>query len=296
MPAAMPDRSRVATLFRETQDQIVNALVRLTGDGFAEQTWERPGGGGGRSRICQSGRILERAGVNFSEVMGELPESATGGMPGSGKAFYAAGVSLVIHPRNPYAPTAHANFRYFERGDAWWFGGGADLTPHYLFEQDATHFHRAWKETCDAHDVSHYPRFKQWCDEYFLIAHRGERRGVGGIFYDYLQGDDEALFALQSDLTQTFVPAYLPILDRRQGTPYGERERQWQLYRRGRYVEFNLVYDRGTVFGLKTDGRVESILMSLPPLARWETIPDPDHDTPEGKLLAVLRKPRGWCE
>jgi coproporphyrinogen III oxidase len=291
----MIDRARITGLFKATQDQVCSALSQLTGDGFAEQLWDRPGGGGGRSRLCQNGQILERAGVNFSEVEGELPEAASGGMPGSGRRFYATGVSLVIHPRNPYAPTAHANFRYFERGDTWWFGGGADLTPHYLFEEDAQHFHGSWKAVCDRSDPRYYPQFKKGCDDYFLIPHRNERRGIGGLFYDYLVGDDAPLFELQSSLACNFVAAYLPLLERRHTTPYGERERQWQLYRRGRYVEFNLVYDRGTVFGLKTDGRVESILMSMPPLARWETIPEPEASTPEGQLLAVLREPREWC-
>jgi len=216
-------------------------------------------------------------------------------MPGQGRAFYATGVSLVIHPRNPYVPTVHANFRYFEKGDAWWFGGGADLTPYYLFEEDARHFHATLKAACDRHGAAHYAAFKAACDDYFVIAHRRERRGVGGIFFDYLGGDAEARFAMVADLGKAFLPAYLPIVERRGNTPYGERERAWQLLRRGRYVEFNLVYDRGTLFGLRTDGRIESILMSLPPLARWESLPDPDPASAEAKLLEVLRTPRDWA-
>ncbi len=293
----MIERARIVGMLRTAQDQIVSALSQSTGDAFEEQLWERPGGGGGRSRVCQDGRVLERGGVSFSEVHGGLPEAAAGGMPGSGQQFYATGLSLVLHPRNPYAPTVHANFRYFERGDAWWFGGGADLTPHYLFEVDARHFHQTWRTVCGRHACADHAKFKAWCDDYFLVVHRGERRGVGGIFYDYLRGggaEDEALFAMQSELASAFVSAYLPILERRCRTPYGERERQWQLYRRGRYVEFNLVYDRGTVFGLKTDGRVESILMSLPPLARWATLPEPEAASPEAQLVAVLKQPRDW--
>jgi coproporphyrinogen III oxidase len=292
--ATAPDRTRVAQLFRGLQDVIATGLAGLGGDSFTEETWERPGGGGGRSRVLQGGTIFERAGVNFAEVHGELSEAAAQGMPGSGRAFYATGVSVVVHPRNPYVPTVHANFRFFEKGDAWWFGGGSDLTPWYLFEDDARHFHETWKAACDRHGLEHYSAFKASCDEYFLIGHRRERRGVGGIFFDYLRGDAEARFAMVEDLGRAFLPAYLPIVERRKGTPYGEHERNWQLLRRGRYVEFNLVYDRGTLFGLRTDGRVESILMSLPPLARWETVADPAPESAEGKLLEVLRVPRDW--
>jgi coproporphyrinogen III oxidase len=288
------DRARVAQLFRELQDTITTGLAELGRDAFAEEAWERPGGGGGRSRLLQGGATFERAGVNFAEVHGELSEAAAQGMPGSGRAFYATGVSVVVHPRNPYVPTVHANFRFFEKGDAWWFGGGSDLTPSYLFEEDARHFHATFKAACDRHGLEHYPAFKASCDEYFLIAHRKERRGVGGIFFDYLRGDAEARFAMVQDLGRAFLPAYGPIVERRRNTPYGERERNWQLLRRGRYAEFNLVYDRGTLFGLRTDGRVESILMSLPPLARWETVGDPEAASDEGKLLEVLRVPRDW--
>jgi len=295
--ATAPDRARVVQLFRELQDGITSGLAELGRDPFEEEEWERPGGGGGRSRLLAEaggGATFERAGVNFAEVHGELSEAAAQGMPGSGRAFYATGVSVVVHPRNPYVPTVHANFRFFEKGDAWWFGGGSDLTPSYLFEEDVRHFHGTFKAACDRHGLEHYPAFKAGCDEYFSIAHRKERRGVGGIFFDYLRGDAEARFGMVQDLGRAFLPAYLPIFERRRNTPYGERERSWQLLRRGRYVEFNLVYDRGTLFGLRTDGRVESILMSLPPLARWETVPDPEPASDEGKLLEVLRVPREW--
>jgi coproporphyrinogen III oxidase len=201
---------------------------------------------------------------------------------------------VVVHPRNPWAPTVHANYRFFEKGDACWFGGGADLTPSYLFEDDARHFHGTLKAACDRHGPEHYPAFKAACDDYFLIVHRRERRGVGGIFFDYLQGQAALRFAMIQDLGRAFLAAYLPIVERRKDTPYGERERSWQLLRRGRYVEFNLVYDRGTLFGLRTDGRIESILMSLPPLARWEVASEPAAGSDEAKLVEVLRTPRGW--
>ena len=288
------DRDRIAQFFRELQDAIAAGLAERAGEPFAEERWDRPGGGGGRSRLLQGNAVLERAGVNFAEVQGELSEAAAQGMPGSGRAFYATGISVVVHPRNPFAPTAHANYRFFEKGDAWWFGGGADLTPAYLFDEDARHFHATLEAACNRHGLEHYPALKAACDDYFLIAHRGERRGVGGIFFDYLQGDRGARFAMVQELGRAFLPAYLPILERRQRTPYGERERNWQLLRRGRYVEFNLVYDRGTLFGLRTDGRVESILMSLPPLARWETVAEPAPGSEEAKLLEVLRVPRSW--
>jgi coproporphyrinogen III oxidase len=214
------------------------------------------------------------------------------------RRFFATGVSLVLHPRNPFCPTVHANYRYFELGEgaAWWFGGGADLTPSYLFEDDARHFHRVHKEACDRHDRAYYPRFKKDCDVYFRIAHRGEARGIGGIFFDDLdEGGQDALFALVSDLGDAFVPAYFPVAHRRASHPYDESHWRWQQIRRGRYVEFNLVYDRGTVFGLKTDARVESVLMSLPLTARWEVSHQPAPGTPEATLLEVLRHPREWA-
>jgi coproporphyrinogen III oxidase len=215
-------------------------------------------------------------------------------MPGSGRKFHAVGTSLVLHPRNPLAPTVHANFRYLEHGDAGWFGGGSDLTPYYLYEEDARHFHQTWKAACDRHDPACYARFKKTCDDYFNLPHRGERRGIGGLFFDYLKDDLPARFALVRDLSAAFLPAYLPILERRHTLPFEQRHRDWQLLRRGRYVEFNLVYDRGTLFGLKTDGRAESILMSLPPLAAWGAAREPAPGSDESRLLEVLRTPRDW--
>jgi len=232
--------------------------------------------------------------VNFSEVFGELPAELAATMPGSGRKFHAVGTSLVLHPRNPFAPTVHANFRYLEQGDAGWFGGGSDLTPYYLFEEDARHFHQTWKAACDRHEPGSYARFKKACDDYFNLPHRGERRGIGGLFFDYLKDDLPKRLAMVKDLSAAFLPAYLPILERRRTLPFEQRQRDWQLLRRGRYVEFNLVYDRGTLFGLKTDGRAESILMSLPPLVAWGAAREPAPGSDEARLLDVLRAPRDW--
>lgn len=297
-------RDRMANMVREVQDQICAAMASVDGADFKENTWERPGGGGGRSRLLQDSVVLEKAGVNTSVVHGELPQAAAKAMSAridlevpEGCPFYATGVSLVIHPRNPFAPTAHANYRYFELdgGRAWWFGGGADLTPSYLIEDDAKHFHGTLKAACDRHDATYYPRFKAWCDRYFVNQHRGESRGLGGIFFDDLNDrDPEEIFAFVSDAASHFVEGYQPILERRADTPYTQRHRDWQLHRRGRYVEFNLVWDRGTHFGLRTDARVESVLMSLPLHARWETGLEVEPGSPEAELEAVLREPREW--
>jgi coproporphyrinogen III oxidase len=256
--------------FKELQDRIVRAIQELDSQHFREDAWSREGGGGGRTRVLEGGKIFEKAGVNFSSVHGGLPEQFAAKIPlGSGTSFFATGVSLVLHPRSPMVPAVHANFRYLEKGDAEWFGGGTDLTPCYPYAEDAIHFHRTLKQACDRTDPEFYPRFKKWCDEYFTLKHRGEMRGIGGIFFDYLQGDRESNFAFVQNAGNSFLDAYLPIAKRRMNEPYGDRERQYQLYRRGRYVEFNLLYDRGTIFGLETRGRIESILMSLPPLVRW---------------------------
>ncbi len=297
-------RDRAHALVLELQDQICEAMARVDGTAFEEITWDRPGGGGGRSRVLQDGAVFEKAGVNVSAVHGTLPPQAAAAMRArrdvalpDGAAFFATGVSLVLHPHNPLAPTVHANYRYFELqdGGTWWFGGGADLTPAYLFEEDAVHFHRVHKEACDAHDPAFYPRFKRWCDDYFHVRHRGERRGIGGIFFDDLDDrDPEALLAFQRSCGEAFVPAYLPILERRMDLPYTEAHRRWQQLRRGRYVEFNLVWDRGTVFGLKTDARTESVLMSLPLTARWEVGHEPEPDSEEARMLEVLRTPVDW--
>ena len=286
-------------LYQGLQDSICAGLERLDGTGrFREDTWQREGGGGGRSRVMTEGRVFEKAGVGFSEVFGPVEGELERVLAGDGPTFYATGVSLVLHPRSPRVPTVHANFRYLGRGSARWFGGGSDLTPYYLDEADARHFHGVWRAACDQHDPTYYPRFKRWCDEYFYLPHRGEARGVGGIFYDDL-GKGEAPEAQARHLAfarscgEAFLPAYVPIVERHQSETWTEAERAWQLLRRGRYVEFNLIHDRGTLFGLRTKGRTESILMSLPPLVRWEydaAVPGPA----EAALLEVLRTPRDW--
>lgn len=298
-PASLDAMARDAAAYvRSLQEQICSALESLEKDSgspvrFRFDTWQRPGGGGGRSGVLEGGAVFEKAGVNVSEVFGQMDPSFAATMPGDGTEFYATGISLVLHPRNPYAPTTHANFRFLRRGGTGWFGGGADLTPYYPFPEDIVHFHRTLKAACDAHDPSYYPRFKAWADEYYFLKHRGETRGVGGTFFDYLHDDLPKNHAFWRAAGASFLPAYLPIVTRRHTQPYGETQRQFQLYRRGRYVEFNLIYDRGTVFGLKTDGRVESILMSLPPLVRWQYDYQPQAGTPEAALADFLR-PRDW--
>jgi coproporphyrinogen III oxidase len=290
----VPIEQRAEAFFRSLQEHICAALEAEDGDArFREDAWQRPGGGGGRSRALEDGALFEKAGVNFSSVHGELAAGVATSMPGDGLRFFATGISLVLHPQSPHVPTVHANFRCLRRGAALWFGGGADLTPWYPVREDAVHFHRTWKEVCDRHDPAFHPRFKAWCDEYFFLPHRGETRGIGGIFFDWLQRDAERDFAFVRDAAEAFLDAYLPIVARRRDTPYGERERDFQLLRRGRYVEFNLIYDRGTLFGLKTDGRVESILMSLPPMVRWQYDPHFPADSPEADLPRWLR-PTDW--
>ena len=289
-----------AKFFRDLQGDICRELAELDGGkDFGADAWQRPGGGGGVSRVLEGGVVFEKAGVNWSSVEGELPAELAAQMPGEGRAFRAAGVSLVLHPRSPMVPTTHANFRCLSKGDAMWFGGGADLTPYYFFRDDAVHFHATLAEACDRHrPVGDYDRFKTWCDEYFFLPHRGETRGVGGVFFDYLGAKGEPVaqvFDLVQALGRAFVPAYAPIVRRRMDAPYGEPERTWQLRRRGRYVEFNLIYDRGTLFGLKTSGRIESILMSLPPLVRWDYDVMPQPGSPEAELLTQLR-PTRWLD
>ncbi|MBC8074306.1 MAG: oxygen-dependent coproporphyrinogen oxidase, partial [Deltaproteobacteria bacterium] len=281
-------RRRVETVMRETQAHIctgLEALEREAGGAasFRNDSWDREGGGGGTSRVLAEGTLFEKAGVNVSVVHGELSAAFAKELPGSGTEFFAAGVSLVIHPRNPWVPTVHANFRYLEHGDRSWFGGGADLTPYYHFDEDEQHFHGVWQSLCARHPAHvDYPRLRDTCDRYFWLPHRGERRGIGGIFFDYLyvDGDDPqqptALIELVRDGGRSFLDAYAPIVRRRMATAWGERERLWQRTRRGRYVEFNLLYDRGTVFGLRTGGRTESILMSLPPDVRWAYGEEPE--------------------
>ena len=292
-------RTRAENLFRRLQDEITSTLEILDGSGdkFIQDTWERPGGGGGRSRILTDGDVFEKAGVNFSAVHGEAPDSMH--TTEKNLTFFATGVSLVLHPHSPKIPTVHANFRYFEQSNGQsWFGGGMDLTPYYLDEEDVVHFHSTLKTACDKHNHAYYTRFKKWCDEYFYIKHRGESRGIGGVFFDNLSGaterEREENFAFVEDIGRAFLPAYVPIIERHKGEAFTEEERRWQLLRRGRYVEFNLVYDRGTRFGLETNGRIESILMSLPTLARWEYDMHPAPGSPEAKLVEVLKNPREW--
>lgn len=294
-----PDLNAVRSYLLSLQDSICRAVETEDGGGrFREDSWTRPEGGGGRSRVLSDGATFEKAGVGFSHVSGtSLPPSATAHRPElAGKPWHAVGVSLVIHPRNPYVPTSHANVRFFQAGEGdsavWWFGGGFDLTPYYGFEEDAVH----WHQTARAASGEHYPRFKQWCDDYFFLKHRNEPRGVGGLFFDDFNAPGfDASFALMRSVGDAFVPAYLPIVQRRKATAYGERERDFQLYRRGRYVEFNLVWDRGTHFGLQSGGRTESILMSLPPLVAWKYDWKPEPGSPEARLYEVFLKPRDWA-
>ena len=299
-------RTRMKELVLATQNQICDAIAAVDGNEFRQDDWDREGGGGGWSRVLENGNVFEKGGVNVSVVHGSLSPEATAAARhknefGGGEApFYATGISLVIHPHNPMAPTVHANYRYFELGTednpvAWWFGGGADLTPSYLFDEDAVHFHQVHRDACDAHDPEFYPRFKKWCDEYFHIKHRGETRGIGGIFFDDLgDRDQEALFQFVSSCAGSFVSAYVPIVERRKDLPFTEEQKIWQQIRRGRYVEFNLVYDRGTKFGLQTSARTESLLMSLPLTARWQYDHHPEPGTEEARLVDVLREPRDW--
>ncbi|KAL9109566.1 MAG: hypothetical protein Q9227_005746 [Pyrenula ochraceoflavens] len=333
-----PMRLRMEALITEQQNRIVTALEQIDGERFQRDAWERPDGGGGTSCVLQEGNVFEKAGVNTSIVYGKLPRSAIEKMRADHKSFvgsdvdsldfFAAGISLVLHPNNPMAPTVHLNYRYFETADPrdpvnasgnavhnWWFGGGTDLTPSYLFPEDAQHFHRVIKGACDRHDKDYYPRFKKWCDEYFRIPHRNEARGVGGIFFDDLDASSqplapnaqESIFQFVKAGLDAFLPSYLPIIQRRKDMPFLPEHKAWQQIRRGRYVEFNLVNDRGTAFGLRTPGaRVESILMSLPLTARWEymhpfsgtglseeLIPEAEGEK-EKELMDVLRKPREW--
>ena len=289
--------SAVAQLMRAAQRDLVDAFASYDGHGeFRVAEWDRDGLGGGTARVLTDGRVFERAGVNVSLIHGAQvpPTIATATPEAAGRPYTATGVSVVVHPRNPYAPSFHANFRYFGVDpELWWFGGGCDLTPSYGFDEDAVHFHRTLAAWCDRHDPSWYPAWKKECDDYFTIPHRGEARGIGGVFFDRLTGGFDRCYALVADGMRTLLPAYLPILDRRRDMPYGERERAWQLLRRGRYVEFNLVHDRGTLFGLQTKGNIEAILMSLPPLARWEFAYQPEPGSPEADLARFLR-PHNW--
>jgi coproporphyrinogen III oxidase len=298
-----PDVQAVSSYLLGLQDRICQALEQVDQQNiFREDQWTRKEGGGGRSRVMEEGAVFEKAGINFSHVHGhELPASATAHRPElAGRNFEALGVSLVIHPRNPYVPTSHANVRFFiaEKEDSepvWWFGGGFDLTPYYGFKEDATHWHNTARDACLPFGDDIYPHFKTWCDDYFYLKHRNEPRGIGGLFFDDFNAPGFAdSFALMQSIGDHFVPAYVPIVERRMHQPYGDRERDFQLYRRGRYVEFNLVYDRGTLFGLQTGGRTESILMSLPPLVAWRYDWQPQAGSPEAELYEVFLKPRDW--
>jgi coproporphyrinogen III oxidase len=297
----------VLAWLRDLQDRLTAALESADGGArFREDAWDRGGErglrGAGRSRVLREGAVFEQAGINFSHVVGEqLPPSATAKRPElAGCGFEAMGVSLVVHPRNPYVPTSHANVRFFsavrdEADPVWWFGGGFDLTPYYGFEDDCVHWHRTARAACEPFGAEVYPRFKQWCDDYFFLRHRNEPRGIGGLFFDDLsEWGFERCFAFMSSVGDHYLPAYLPIVERRREWPYGGREREFQLYRRGRYVEFNLVYDRGTLFGLQSGGRTESILMSLPPRVRWEYDWRPEPGSPEARLYDLFLKPRDW--
>jgi len=295
-------RTRMEEMVRGAQAAICGALGPLDERPFQEDAWRHAEGGGGVSRVLQDGTVFDKAGVNVAAVEGRLhPEAlqamiAKQDLEPAPHHFVAVGLSVVVHPRSPWVPTVHCNYRYFELDDGrWWFGGGTDLTPVYVDEDDARHFHATLKAACDRHDPAFYPRFKKWCDDYFHLPHRGEGRGVGGIFFDDLRDrEPAALFAFVADCAAAFVPAYVPLLERHLGRPWSEREGRWQGLRRGRYVEFNLMYDRGTRFGLRTGGRVESILMSLPLLARWEYAHEPAPGSAEAATLAVLRQPREW--
>jgi coproporphyrinogen III oxidase len=286
------------------QRDIVAKLAELDGSAFVRQAWTRPEGGGGVTQVLEEGGVFERAGVNFSHVAGKsLPPSASAARPElAGRSFEAMGVSLVLHPRNPYVPTVHLNVRWFvanREGAAplWWFGGGTDLTPYYPFEEDVRHFHRACRDALAPYGAERYPRYKKWCDEYFYLKHRAEPRGVGGIFFDDLNEPGFAdCFELAKSVGACFLPAYLPIAERRRALAYGERERTFQAYRRGRYVEFNLVYDRGTLFGLQSGGRTESILVSMPPRVEWRYDWKPAPGTPEEKLYTDFLVPRDWAD
>ena len=286
------------------QNNITDALCDLDSTlVLKEDEWDREEGGGGRCRVMRDGQIFEQAGINFSYVFGnELPASATAHRPGlAGRKFQALGVSLVIHPINPYVPITHMNVRFFvaenkEEPPVWWFGGGFDLTPYYGFDEDAKHWHITAKEACAEYGDDIYPRYKKWCDDYFYLKHRQEPRGIGGLFFDDLnEWEFKKCFAFTRSIGDAFLPAYIPIVERRKGLDYGEQQRQFQLYRRGRYVEFNLIYDRGTLFGLQSGGRTESILMSLPPLVRWQYDWQPEPGTPEAELYDKYLKIREWA-
>ena len=298
-------KDRFVNYIRDLQDRITSELERVDGKAkFQEDPWIRPEGGGGRTRVIQNGDVFEKGGVNISEVHGKLPKSMQEYFGVDNADFFACGLSLVIHPKNPFVPTVHSNYRYFELYDeegniaTRWFGGGQDLTPYYLFEEDAVHFHNVCKAACDKHNPAFYTKFKARCDEYFYNTHRSEARGIGGLFFDYLKETDE--FSMEdwynftTDVGDSFLDAYVPIVERRKDMQYDSDHRDWQEIRRGRYVEFNLVHDKGTLFGLKTNGRIESILMSLPAHVQWRYDYSPNEGSEEARLVEVLKNPREW--
>ena len=298
-------RDQFVNYIKNLQNTITAKLEAIEGEAtFKEDLWQRKEGGGGRTRVLENGAVIEKGGVNISEVHGPLARAMQKYFNVGDVDFFACGLSLVIHPKNPFAPTVHANWRYFEMLDKEgnivdsWFGGGQDLTPYYLFEEDAVHFHQTCKTACDAHDPEFYQQYKMRCDAYFHNSHRGEARGLGGLFFDYLKATDERSmqdwYNFVTQVGDSFLGAYTPILDKRKDLPYGEKERDWQEVRRGRYVEFNLVHDKGTLFGLKTNGRIESILMSLPPHVQWRYDHHPEPGSAEAKLVDVLENPRDW--
>lgn len=298
----MPDKNSIAEYFRKLQDNICNALENEDGKArFREDVWEREAGGGGRTRVLENGNVFEKGGVNFSAVFGKLPEflkKENNALPDNAE-FFATGVSLVIHPVNPMVPIVHMNVRYFEISNGMgWFGGGIDLTPVYFNKEDVRGFHEILKKTCDRHKETYYPKFKKWADEYFFLPHRNETRGAGGIFFDRLTWKNEQekneRFNFVIDIGETFVPAYIPIVQKNKNITYGERQKDWQLLRRSRYAEFNLLYDKGTKFGLETGGRTESILMSLPPLAAWKYHVLPEPGSPEQATLLLLKPGINW--
>jgi coproporphyrinogen III oxidase len=298
------DTQAVFSYLQNLQARIVEAIELVDGKNFLQDSWQRPEGGGGNSCMLEDGNVFERAGIGFSHVLGtKLPPAASVAHPeAAGRPWEAMGVSLVFHPRNPYVPTVHMNVRFFvakaqnaSEQDIWWFGGGMDLTPYYGFEEDAEHFHRTIKTAIDAFGSGYYPEFKKECDEYFFLKHRQEPRGIGGIFYDdFNELGFEKTFAFHRAVGDAFVQAYLPIVQRRKDTPYGERERDFQAYRRGRYVEFNLIYDRGTIFGLQSNGRTESILLSMPPIVKWRYDWKPEAGSPEAKLYTDFLIEKDW--
>lgn len=294
-----PNKEQIAAWFQELQDDICTRLEKADGGGsFHQDLWKRPQGGGGRTRIFQ-GKVIEKGGVNFSAVHGPMPEAIAQKLQMPAGTFFATGVSIVLHPHNPWVPIIHMNVRYFEMDQThWWFGGGIDLTPHYIDRTDAAFFHQQLKSVCDAAHPTYYDRFKSWADDYFFLKHREETRGVGGIFFDHLDSQEplsrEELWHFVQQTGKSFAPIYTALMDRHQERPFTQREKNWQYLRRGRYVEFNLVWDRGTKFGLETGGRTESILMSLPPQAQWQYDHQPEPDSPEAITLSQLQKGVDW--